>query len=100
MAELNYTPTERLSVKRPVERIGYITEACKGKKVLDLGCYDETALAKENTDTYLFDRISKVASLHIGVDNSKLLPADGLTFSDTVKIIKGSIYELDKLGLG
>lgn len=100
MANLKYTPTERISIKRPVNRIGYIVDACTGRKVLDLGCYDETALAKENTDTYLFDRITKAAALHVGVDNSNLLPDEGLIVNDFTRIVKGSIYELDRLDLG
>lgn len=100
MAQLKYIPTERIAVKRPVNRIAYIVEACRDKKVLDLGCYDETALSKEHTDNYLFDQITKVAALHVGVDNSKLLPNEGVIINDFTRIVKGSIYELDKLHLG
>jgi len=100
MAQLKYTPTERIAIKQPVSRITYMVEACRDKKVLDLGCYDETAISKENTDTYLFDQITKVAALHIGVDNSNLLPDDGLAINDITRIVKGNIYELDKLDLG
>lgn len=99
MADLHYTPTEKITVKRPVERIKYLANACIDKKVLDLGCYDETALVKENTGSYLFSEISKVSALHIGVDNSKLLIDNGMTYSDTVKIIYGDIYNLDELNI-
>ena len=99
MGNLNYTPTEKLTVNKPVNRIDYICKACINKNVLDLGCFDETALVKENTGTYLFDEITKVAALHIGVDNSKLLPTEGITFSDTAKILRGDIYELDKANI-
>jgi len=100
MAQLKYTPTERIAVKRPVNRIAYMVEACRGRKVLDLGCYDETALSKENTDTYLFNQITKVAALHVGIDNSKLLPDKGLIINNFTRIVKGNIYEIDKLDLG
>lgn len=97
--ELNYTPTEKLVVKKPVERVKYITNICINKNVLDLGCFDETALIKENSTNYLFQQISNVSSLHIGVDNSKLLPAEGITYSENVKILQGDIYDLNLLGL-
>lgn len=97
--ELNYTPTEKLIVKKPVERVKYITNICINKNVLDLGCFDETALIKENSTNYLFQQISNVSALHIGVDNSKLLPAEGITYSENVKILQGDIYDLDLLGL-
>ncbi|MEX6688802.1 methyltransferase domain-containing protein [Danxiaibacter flavus] len=99
MADLHYTPTEKLTVKRPVDRIKYLRDACINKKVLDLGCYDETALVKEDTGNYLFGEISKVSALHVGVDNSKLLINGGITYSDTVRIMYGDIYNLDKLDL-
>lgn len=95
--KLTYTPGEKLMVGRPVERVNYITELCKGKAVLDLGCYDETALIKENTGKYLFTEISKVARTHFGVDNSAQLPDEGITYSSTEKILKGDIYNLDKM---
>jgi len=50
--KLSYTPGEKLSIPRPVDRVNYIVEVCIGKNVLDLGCYDETALIKENTGKY------------------------------------------------
>ncbi len=99
MIELNYNPTEKLSVRKPVERVKYITNICINKNILDLGCFDETALIKENSTNYLFEQISKVSALHIGVDNSKLLPPEGLVFSETAKILQGDIYDLNQLGL-
>ena len=97
--ELNYTPTEKLVITKPVERVKYITNICINKHVLDLGCFDETALIKENSSNYLFQQISNVAALHIGVDNSKLLPKEGITYADGAKILQGDIYELSELGL-
>lgn len=95
--KLSYTPGEKLSIPRPVNRVNYIVEMCIGKNVLDLGCYDETALIKENTGKYLFTEISKVAKLHFGVDNSAQLPKEGITYSPTEKIIKGDIYNLHQM---
>ena len=95
MQTLKYTPTEKIIIKRPVERISYITACCKGRNVLDLGCFDETALIKENSGNYLFEEISKVSALHIGLDNSKLIPDEGIHFSDQAKIFRGNIYDLE-----
>lgn len=97
--ELNYTPTEKLEIAKPVKRVKYITNICINKHVLDLGCFDETALIKENSSDYLFQQISGVAALHIGVDNSRLLPPEGIVYADGAKIIRGDIYELNKLDL-
>lgn len=99
MKELVYTPTEKLDIQRPVQRIKYIANICINKNVLDLGCFDETALIKENSGNYLFDQISNVSKLHIGVDNSRLLPDEGITYSPNVKILKGDIYDLAKMDL-
>lgn len=99
MKNLNYTPTEKIKIARTVNRIDYITNASVNKTVLDLGCFDETALIKEESVNYLFKRISEVCENHIGVDNSELLPAHGLSFAENIKIISGDVYELDQLGL-
>ncbi len=99
MQQLQYTPTERIQVPSPVTRIKYITEACTNKTVLDLGCYDETALIKNNTETYLFAAIDAVAKNHIGIDNSSLLPEEGITFSPTSRIIKGDIRSLKETNI-
>jgi hypothetical protein len=99
MQQLQYTPTERIQVPSPVTRIKYITEACVNKTVLDLGCYDETALIKNNTETYLFAAIDAVAKNHIGIDNSSLLPEEGIIFSPTSRIIKGDIRSLKETNI-
>lgn len=99
MRQLKYTPGEKLSVSTPVDRLKYITNACTGKNVLDLGCYDETALIKRESGTYLFGEISKVAKTHIGLDNAATLPEEGITFSPTERILKADIRDLNKIGL-
>ncbi|MEI6265721.1 MAG: methyltransferase domain-containing protein [Sphingobacteriia bacterium] len=99
MQQLQYTPTERIQVPSPVTRIKYITEACTNKTVLDLGCYDETALIKNNTETYLFAAIDAVAKNHIGIDNSSLLPEEGIRFTPTSRIIKGDIRSLKETNI-
>lgn len=91
---LQYTPTEKIKVEVPKNRIEYIVNACKSLSVLDLGCYDETALIKNDTDTYLFAAIDKVSKMHIGIDNSQLIPEEGIVFSEASKILKGDITNL------
>lgn len=95
MRDLRYTPTEKIKVKRPVNRIKYISEACKEKMVLDLGCFDETAINKKNSGNWLFEEISKVSKNHIGIDSSELIPVDGIIYNDNEKILKGDILNLD-----
>lgn len=99
MSNLNYTPTEKIPIGRTVNRLDFISNASINKNVLDLGCFDETALVKEESETYLFNRISEVSAIHIGVDSSNLLPEQGLYFGENVKILKGDVYALDMLGL-
>lgn len=97
MQTLHYTPTERIAVHKTVERLAYIVRQCISKNVLDLGCFDETATIKENSGNYLFEEISKVSAIHIGVDNSKLIPLSGLKFGNNAEILLGSVYDLDKI---
>ncbi len=97
MQTLKYTPTERINISRPVNRIQFISKSCNKKRVLDLGCYDETAQIKKNEETYLFSAISSVASNHTGIDNSNLLPDDGIIFSSNCRIIKGDITDLETI---
>mgnify|MGYP006163250723 FL=1 len=97
MQTLNYTPTERITVNKTVNRLDYIVSKCLGKVVLDLGCFDETATVKENSGNYLFEEISKVSKTHIGIDNSTLLPPNGIKFGENVAILFGSVYDLDKI---
>ena len=58
---LSYQTLERLSVRRPVDRLSWLAQSCAGKVVLDIGCYDETALAKQDTDHWLHGRLAKTA---------------------------------------
>ncbi|WP_018628330.1 methyltransferase domain-containing protein [Niabella aurantiaca] len=94
---ISYTPLEKLSVGNPVHRINYLKKACTGRNVLDLGCYDETALVKNDSGFYLFDEISAVCKTHIGVDNSAQMPEEGILYTENIKMLKGDIYHLEKL---
>jgi hypothetical protein len=70
-------------------------KACDEKIVLDLGCFDETALNKKKSGYWLFEEISKVSQKHIGIDNSELIPKEGIIYSENEKILRGSIYTFD-----
>lgn len=89
MADLAYTTLERIAVVRPVERIGFIAARCEGKRVLDIGCLDETALGKRGTTEWLHARIAALAASVIGIDLSDQLPEEGLVTAPNARIIKG-----------
>ena len=86
---LKYNTMERLSVRRPVDRIDFIAGLCRGKRVLDIGCLDETALIKRDTKDWLHGRIGLVAAKVIGVDNSASIPAEGLKTGPNSIIVRG-----------
>jgi SAM-dependent methyltransferase len=86
---LSYDTLEKLHVPRPVDRLSYIADACVGKSVLDVGCYDETALMKRDTEHWLHGRIGAVARKVIGVDNSVAIPDGGLVTGPHSRIIRG-----------
>ena len=86
---LTYDTLERLRVGRPVDRLSFIADLCRGKHVLDIGCLDETALMKRDTEHWLHGRIGTVAREVVGVDSSDKIPAEGLRTGDHAMIFKG-----------
>jgi SAM-dependent methyltransferase len=86
---ISYQTLEKLSVPSPVDRLAYIADACRGRRVLDIGCFDETALAKRGTKHWLHGRIAGVASRVIGVDASPLIPDEGLVSAANAVIYRG-----------
>jgi SAM-dependent methyltransferase len=87
--DLTYDTLEKLRVRRPVDRIGFIAELCRGKRVLDIGCFDETALIKRDTEHWLHGRIAAVAREVVGIDNSAQIPPGGLATGTNSKIFRG-----------
>lgn len=78
MPDLTYIPGERLRVSKPVDTLSYLENVAKGRRVLDIGCLDETALDKINTPDWVHGRLAKTAQKIVGVDKSELIPEGGL----------------------
>jgi 2-polyprenyl-3-methyl-5-hydroxy-6-metoxy-1,4-benzoquinol methylase len=96
--ELRYEPLERLHVARPVDRIGYIVDACRERAVLDLGAMDETAVnAKRGRGTWLHGAIAAVAARVVGVDSSPSVPDAGLDTAPNARIVRGDIHDLARV---
>jgi SAM-dependent methyltransferase len=95
MPELDYVPLEKLRIAKPTDRIGYVVDHCRGRNVLDLGCYDETALDKTETDRWLHGKIAEVAASVIGIDSSVGIPDEGLVTGPTSTIYRGDATALD-----
>ncbi len=97
MKSLAYTPLERLSVRRPVRRTQFVTERCRGRVVLDLGCRDETAWVKCDTPHWLHGEIIKVAREVVGVDLSDDVPPEGLQTGPSSRILHGDVNRLEEV---
>jgi SAM-dependent methyltransferase len=97
MKSLTYTPLERLFVKRPVGRSRFVTERCKGRVVLDLGCRDETALVKCDTPHWLHAEIIKVAKEVVGVDLAEDIPAEGMVTGPHSRVLRGDVNRLEEV---
>jgi len=92
---LVYKPLEKIKVRRPVYRIPYIVKNSTNKRVLDIGCYDETAMFKKGTRQWLHEEIQGAASYVLGIDNSSRIPDAGI-INDKGRIIKMDACSLDK----
>ena len=91
---LKYTPLEKIRISRPVDRINFVVSNCAGKNVLDLGCFDETALIKKNSGMWLHEQIAKVAKFVYGIDNSVSLKDKQISVSRNSKIVFGDVTDL------
>ena len=96
-AVLAYVPLEKLPIRKPVDRISYIVQQCRGRTVLDLGCYDETALIKRETLYWLHGRIAEVAQTVKGLDNSVDIPVLGIETGPRSHILRGDVTNIDVL---
>ena len=92
---LEYSALEKILVPKPVDRIDYIVAKVQGKHVLDLGALDETAYQlKANTRNWLHKEMATVAVKLTGIDNSTLVPAEGLHLFPNSRIFLGDITKL------
>ena len=95
MDTLRYTALERIRCRRPVDRVGYLGQTVAGRRVLDLGALDETAyLAKKDNGRWLHAQLCKRATYVVGVDNSTLVPDEGLATADNGRILRADIHDL------
>jgi hypothetical protein len=95
---LAYQPLERLRPPRPVDRISYVRDRCRGRRVLDLGAYDETEVARPQHSTWrwLHAEIAASAAEVLGVDASPSLPPGGVTTAVGTRIVRGSVEDLSE----
>jgi len=91
---LKIAALERLKVCKPVNRLLYISQCCKNKNVLDIGCYDETAIRLKNNEYWLHGLISENAKSVIGIDSSNLIKGKIRTGNNSV-IIKQDLYNIN-----
>lgn len=77
-ADIRYETLAKLPIGRPVDRLSYIAGLCREKTVLDVGCFDETALSKRDTEYWLHGRIRELAHRVVGVDSSSQIPPEGI----------------------
>jgi SAM-dependent methyltransferase len=93
--DLRYEPMERLAVPRPVDRLDFVVDACRDRRVLDLGAMDETAfLAKRGRGTWLHESIAGVALEVIGIDSSSEVPREGIATASNARIVRGDLSDL------
>jgi hypothetical protein len=89
MPTLRYLTLERIAVLAPVERVGFIANLCRGKRVLDIGCLDETAIGKQDTEEWLHHRIAALARDVVGIDCSERLAESQIVTGPNSRIVKG-----------
>jgi hypothetical protein len=66
--------------------------------VLDLGAMDETACAaKRGRGTWLHEEIGRAALRVVGIDNSALVPVEGLRTGPNATILRGEISDPERL---
>jgi 2-polyprenyl-3-methyl-5-hydroxy-6-metoxy-1,4-benzoquinol methylase len=97
--ELTYESLEKIPIGKPVDRLGHIAAFCAGKTVLDIGCYDETALEKRGTGHWLHGRILEVANEVTGIDISEKLPPEGLATGSNGRILRRDAARMDLDGI-
>lgn len=92
---INYETLAKLPIQPPVDRLSYISNLCSKMVVLDIGCFDETALAKRDTGHWLHGRILAVANRVVGVDSSSQIPQVGIRTGENAIIYRGDGVDID-----
>lgn len=96
MDTLRYTPLEKLKIGKPVKRLAFMSDLCTDKRVLDIGCYDETAVeSKRGTGYWLHSLIAGKAKQVIGIDSSDAIRGEIVTGKNS-KIIKKDLYSINE----
>src|SRR5690349_23172684 len=96
-APLTHHPLERVRVPRPVDRYDYVRDRCRGRRVLDLGAYDETEVDRDQHASWrwLHAEIAAVASAILGVDASDRVRAAGeVTTAIGSRIVYGRVEDV------
>lgn len=93
--KIDYATLAKLHVVRPVDRLSFIANVCKDKNVLDIGCFDETALNKRDTEHWLHGRIASLAKRVVGLDSSRLIPEEGLITGKNATIYRGDGVDIE-----
>ncbi len=97
---LRYLPLERLEIPRPVDRFGYLVDACRDRRVLDLGALDETEVEKAQHSSWrwLHAELAGVATEILGVDASPWLAKSGpMTTACGTRIVYGRVEDLGSI---
>ena len=93
--KINYETLAKMPVTQPVDRLSYIANLCSNKVVLDIGCFDETAIGKRDTEYWLHGRIRSLAIRVVGVDSSNQIPIKGIRTGANAVIYRGDGVEID-----
>ena len=92
------SPLARLHLPRPVDRYRYVAERCRGRRVLDLGAYDETEYGRHRSSRWrwLHADIAETAAEVLGVDASAAVRDKGpIETSVGTRIVFGDVRHLD-----
>lgn len=64
--------------------------------MLDIGCFDETALGKRDTEHWLHGRICAQARRVVGIDSSRKIPPEGIRTGENSVIYRGDGVDIER----
>ena len=100
LIQLSYSPFEKIAVPRPVHRLAYVGANSLGRRVLDLGAYDETEISKYHHPSWrwLHAEIAAKASAILGVDSSDVVRTKGsVQTAIGTRISYGDVHDLSAI---